>query len=89
MVCSIPVRCIHCPAERYINVGTEDFPFHPHANNGLTIGRDGNALEGPGGQDISYEKFSFNIGPGQKPGISSSNGMTPRTTAHQIRCGAS
>ncbi len=52
-------------AERYINVGTEDFPFHPHANNGLTIGRDGNALEGPGGQDISYEKFAFNIGPGQ------------------------
>jgi FtsP/CotA-like multicopper oxidase with cupredoxin domain len=51
--------------ERYINVGTEDFPFHPHANNGLTIGRDGNPLEGPGGEDLSYEKFSFNIGPGQ------------------------
>ncbi|HEY6073451.1 MAG TPA: multicopper oxidase domain-containing protein, partial [Anaerolineales bacterium] len=51
--------------ERFINVGTEDFPFHPHANNGLTIGRDGNPLEGPGGQDLSYEKFSFNIGPGQ------------------------
>lgn len=52
-------------AERYINVGTEDYPFHPHANNGLTIGRDGNVLEGPGGEDLSYEKFSFNIGPGQ------------------------
>jgi hypothetical protein len=52
-------------AERYINVGTEDFPFHPHANNGLTIGRDGNPLEGSGGEDLSYEKFSFNIGPGQ------------------------
>jgi FtsP/CotA-like multicopper oxidase with cupredoxin domain len=51
--------------ERYINVGTEDYPFHPHANNGLTIGRDGNPLEGPSGQDLSYEKFSFNIGPGQ------------------------
>jgi hypothetical protein len=52
-------------AERYINVGTEDFPFHPHANNGLTIGRDGNPLEGASGEDLSYEKFSFNIGPGQ------------------------
>jgi len=52
-------------AERYINVGTEDYPFHPHANNGLTIGRDGNPLVGPGGEDITYEKFSFNIGPGQ------------------------
>ena len=51
--------------ERFINVGTEEYPFHPHGNNGLTIGRDGNPLEGPGGQDLSYEKFSFNIGPGQ------------------------
>jgi FtsP/CotA-like multicopper oxidase with cupredoxin domain len=51
--------------ERFINVGTEEYPFHPHANNGLTIQRDGNALEGPGGEDLSYEKFSFNIGPGQ------------------------
>ena len=51
--------------ERYINVGTEDYPFHPHANNGLTIGRDGNPLEGASGEDLSYEKFSFNIGPGQ------------------------
>jgi FtsP/CotA-like multicopper oxidase with cupredoxin domain len=51
--------------ERFINVGTEEYPFHPHANNGLTIGRDGNPLEGPGGEDLSYEKFSFNIGPGQ------------------------
>lgn len=51
--------------ERFLNVGTEDFPFHPHANNGLTIGRDGNPLEGSAGEDLSYEKFSFNIGPGQ------------------------
>jgi hypothetical protein len=51
-------------------VGTEDFPFHPHANNGLTIGRDGNPLEGPAGEDLSYEKFSFNIGPGQTVDIS-------------------
>jgi FtsP/CotA-like multicopper oxidase with cupredoxin domain len=50
---------------RYLNVGTEDFPFHPHGNNGSIIGRDGHALEGPGGEDLSLEKFSLNIGPGQ------------------------
>lgn len=50
---------------RYLNVGTEDFPFHPHGNNGLVIGRDGRALEGPTGQDLSFEKFAINIGPGQ------------------------
>jgi FtsP/CotA-like multicopper oxidase with cupredoxin domain len=50
---------------RYLNVGTEDYPFHPHGNNGLVIGRDGRALEGPAGQDLSFEKFAINIGPGQ------------------------
>jgi FtsP/CotA-like multicopper oxidase with cupredoxin domain len=49
----------------YLNVGTENFPFHPHGNNGLVIGRDGHALEGPAGQDLSFEKFAINIGPGQ------------------------
>jgi FtsP/CotA-like multicopper oxidase with cupredoxin domain len=52
-------------AIRYLNVGSEEFPFHPHGNNGLVIGRDGRALEGPAGQDLSFEKFAINIGPGQ------------------------
>ncbi len=50
---------------RYLNVGTEDYPFHPHGNNGLVIGRDGRALEGPSGEDLAFEKFDINIGPGQ------------------------
>ena len=50
---------------RYLNVGTEDYPFHPHGNNGLVIGRDGRPMEGPTGQDLSFEKFAINIGPGQ------------------------
>ncbi len=50
---------------RYLNVGTEDYPMHPHGNNGRVIGRDGNPLEGPGGEDLSFEKFDINIGPGQ------------------------
>ncbi len=50
---------------RYLNVGTEDYPFHPHGNNGTVIGRDGHELKGPGNQDLSFEKFAINIGPGQ------------------------
>ena len=58
-------------AIRYLNVGSEEFPFHPHGNNGLVIGRDGRALEGPRttptqpGADLSFEKFAINIGAGQ------------------------
>jgi FtsP/CotA-like multicopper oxidase with cupredoxin domain len=52
-------------AIRYLNVGTEAFPYHPHGNNGLVIGRDGRPLQGPTGQDLSMEKFAINIGPGQ------------------------
>ena len=51
--------------ERFINVGSEEYPFHPHGQNGLVIGRDGYPLEGPGGEDLSFEKFDVNIGPGQ------------------------
>jgi len=52
---------------RYLNVGTDDYPFHPHGNNGLVIGRDGYPLAGPGpgNEDLSFEKFAINIGPGQ------------------------
>jgi FtsP/CotA-like multicopper oxidase with cupredoxin domain len=50
---------------RYLNVGTETFPFHPHGNNGKVIGRDGHPLETAAGADLSYEKFAIDIGPGQ------------------------
>jgi FtsP/CotA-like multicopper oxidase with cupredoxin domain len=50
---------------RFLSVGTEDYPFHPHGNNGRVIGRDGRPLEGPAGQDMSFEKFAVNVGPGQ------------------------
>ena len=51
--------------ERYLNVGSMDFPFHPHGNNGLVIGRDGQALEDASGHDLAFEKFVVNVGPGQ------------------------
>jgi FtsP/CotA-like multicopper oxidase with cupredoxin domain len=50
---------------RYLNVGTEDYPFHPHGNNGSIIARDGTELKGSDGKDLSFEKFSIDIGPGQ------------------------
>jgi len=52
-------------AIRYLNVGSEEFPFHPHGQNGLVIGRDGSALQNATGGDLSFEKFAINIGPGQ------------------------
>jgi FtsP/CotA-like multicopper oxidase with cupredoxin domain len=51
--------------ERFVNVGTEEYPFHPHGQNGELIGRDGYPLKGPGGEDLSYENFLVNLGPGQ------------------------
>jgi FtsP/CotA-like multicopper oxidase with cupredoxin domain len=51
--------------EHFINVGSEEYPFHPHGQNGQVIGRDGYPLAGPGGQDMAYENFLVNIGPGQ------------------------
>jgi FtsP/CotA-like multicopper oxidase with cupredoxin domain len=51
--------------DRYLSVGTEDYPFHPHGNNGKVIGRDGAPLAGPAGQDMSFDKFAVNVGPGQ------------------------
>lgn len=50
---------------RYLNVTSQDMPFHPHGNHGRVVGRDGHSLEGPTGEDLSFEKFVINIGPGQ------------------------
>ena len=50
---------------RYLSVGSEDYPFHPHGNNGLVVGRDGRPLKSAAGDDLSMEKFAINIGPGQ------------------------
>jgi FtsP/CotA-like multicopper oxidase with cupredoxin domain len=50
---------------RYLNAGYGTYPFHPHGNDQLVIGRDGNPLVNSLGNDISYEKFLIDIGPGQ------------------------
>ncbi|MHB0877302.1 MAG: multicopper oxidase domain-containing protein [Anaerolineae bacterium] len=50
---------------RYANVGTELVAFHPHGNHGRMIARDGRPLLGPAAEDLSYEKFTVPVGPGQ------------------------
>ena len=52
-------------ADRYLSVGSEDYPFHPHGNNDRIIGRDGRPIVTPTGQDVSFDKFSIPAGPGQ------------------------
>ena len=51
---------------RFLSVGTENYPHHPHGNHGRIIGRDGNALVDDSGTfDLSYEKFTILVGPGE------------------------
>ena len=55
---------------RYINAGSEEYSHHPHGHNGVVIGRDGQPVAGPAGQDMSFEKYAINIGPGADLGCS-------------------
>jgi FtsP/CotA-like multicopper oxidase with cupredoxin domain len=50
---------------RYLNAGTVNYPFHPHGSDERVVNRDGHALQGPGGEDLSYNKFDIDVGPGQ------------------------
>jgi FtsP/CotA-like multicopper oxidase with cupredoxin domain len=50
---------------RYLSVGTDIYPHHPHGNHGRVIAHDGNALVTPSGEDMSHEEFTLLIGPGQ------------------------
>jgi len=50
---------------RYLNAGSVNYPFHPHGSDERVINRDGHALQGPGGEDLSYQKYDLDVGPGQ------------------------
>jgi FtsP/CotA-like multicopper oxidase with cupredoxin domain len=52
-------------AMRFLNVGMLQHPIHPHGDHVRIIGRDGRGLESPAGDDLSFEKFDINVGPGQ------------------------
>ena len=51
--------------EHYLNVSSVPLPFHPHGKNAVVIGQDGQPLRGPTGEDLAYERFSLDAGPGQ------------------------
>ncbi len=51
--------------DRFIGMGVEGYPFHPHAFNAQIIARDGRLLQTPLGQDLYEERFSLPINPGQ------------------------
>jgi FtsP/CotA-like multicopper oxidase with cupredoxin domain len=58
----LPYDATHNPLpslDRFISVGTDDYPFHPHGNNAVVVGRDGNLVTAP------FDKFSVPVGPGQ------------------------
>jgi len=51
---------------RYVNVGFGTYPFHPHGNNQLVIGRDGSPLiSDTAVTNASYDKYLIDVGPGQ------------------------
>jgi FtsP/CotA-like multicopper oxidase with cupredoxin domain len=51
--------------DRFIGMGVESYPFHPHAFNARVIGRDGRLTAGPNGEDMTEERFSIPVNPGQ------------------------
>ena len=50
---------------RYLSVGSDIYPHHPHGNHGRIIARDGNVLIDADDQDLSYERFTITLNPGQ------------------------
>ena len=50
---------------RYLNAGSVNYPFHPHGSDERVINRDGHALQGSSGEDLSYQKYDLDVGPGQ------------------------
>ena len=50
---------------RYLDAGTENYPFHPHGSDERVINIDGHPQLGPNGEDLSYNKFDLNVQPGQ------------------------
>ena len=50
---------------RYLNAGSVNYPFHPHGSDERVVNKDGRALAGTGGEDLSFLKYDIDIDPGQ------------------------
>ena len=51
--------------DRYLSVGSQDYPFHPHGNDARIVGRDGHPVVSASGEELGFDKFSIPVGPGQ------------------------
>lgn len=51
--------------ERFVNVGSEIVPMHPHGKNAVVINQDGRTVESATGDELSWENYSLPIAPGQ------------------------
>ncbi|MBK7894370.1 MAG: multicopper oxidase domain-containing protein [Candidatus Promineifilaceae bacterium] len=52
--------------DRFIGMGVESYPFHPHAFNARVIARDGRLAADPSGTHLMFEeRFSIPVNPGQ------------------------
>ncbi|MDQ2757252.1 MAG: multicopper oxidase domain-containing protein [Actinomycetota bacterium] len=60
-----PVKNPLPAAIRYVNAGTQNYPFHPHGSDERVVTTDGQVMQGTGGQDLSYNKYDLNVAPGQ------------------------
>ena len=50
---------------RYLNAGTVSYPFHPHGSDERVVNKDGQPLQGAGGEDLSFLKYDIDVRPGQ------------------------
>ena len=50
---------------RYLNAGTVNYPFHPHGSDERVVNKDGQPLQGAGGEDLSFLKYDIDVRPGQ------------------------
>jgi FtsP/CotA-like multicopper oxidase with cupredoxin domain len=50
---------------RYLNAGSVNYPFHPHGSDERVVNKDGHALTGASGEDLSYLKYLLDVKPGQ------------------------
>jgi FtsP/CotA-like multicopper oxidase with cupredoxin domain len=50
---------------RYLNAGSQDYPFHPHGSSETVVSRDGAPTLNAAGQDASYQKYLLDVAPGQ------------------------
>lgn len=51
--------------QRVVNVSSQPLSFYPFGKKALVIGQDGQPARGPGGSDLSYERFALAVAPGQ------------------------